>query len=205
MEHKPTGIERRFINATIAKFETRAADNGTKTVRGYAAVFNSLSEDLGGFREKIDPGFFNNVLQNDVRALFNHDGNLILGRTTSGTCRIGVDTVGLWFEYDDPETSYSVDLQKSLTRGDVNQCSFAFSLDYNLTADNWEKQPDGTYIRTLLVCDKLYDVSPVTYPAYPDTEVGMRAFAEAKKKLETPPPTPEFVRSIERVQLAAFS
>lgn len=202
--NKPNTIERRFIYNDITEFQTRSTDDGKTIVRGYAAKFNVLSEDLGGFREQIDPAFFNGVLEDDVRVLFNHDGNLILGRTSSKTGKIGVDTVGLWFEYEDPDTSYSLDLIKSMQRGDVNQCSFAFSLNYNIQADKWEKQGDGTYIRTLLVCDRLYDTSPVTYPAYPDTEVGLRGL-EAARKSETPtPPTPpqtDYKRSVSRVKL----
>jgi HK97 family phage prohead protease len=213
VEHnKPSGIERRYITASVANFITRE-DNGKTIVRGYAAVFNSMSEDLGGFKEKIAPGFFDKVLANDVRALFNHDSNLILGRTASGTCRIGVDANGLWFEYDDPQTSYSEDLQKSLIRGDVSQCSFAFSINYD-SGDLWEKQPDGSYIRTLLICEQLYDVSPVTYPAYTGTSVGMRAndLAVAYRSLETirqaetpPPPAYDFARSVERIRLSQLS
>jgi HK97 family phage prohead protease len=145
--------------------------------RGYAAKFNTLSEDFGGFKERIAPGFFDEVLADDVRALFNHDPNLILGRSTKKTLRIGVDETGLWYEYDDPATTYSLDLLKSLERGDVDQSSFAFSIK----EDRWDKM-DNIWVRTLLKASKLYDVSPVTYPAYPDTSASKRSLAEVLKK-----------------------
>lgn len=165
--------ERRFMCEGLSL--RSAADSTIKTFRGYAAKFNTLSEDLGGFRETIAPGFFDKVLGNDVRILKNHDPNFLLGRTKSGTARIGVDEVGLWYEYDDPGTSYSRDLAISIERNDLKESSFAFALDRsgNL-ADKWEKQKDGSWIRTLLAASELYDASPVTYPAYKDTSVASR-------------------------------
>ncbi|HQQ81933.1 MAG TPA: HK97 family phage prohead protease [Cyclobacteriaceae bacterium] len=170
--------ERRFCSTGI---EMRAKDGGPTVFRGYAAKFNTLSNDFGGWKERIAPGFFDSVLANDVRALRDHEPGLILGRTAAGTCRIGVDSVGLWFEYDDPGTSYSRDLAISIGRGDVNQCSFAFTLPME-GGDMFEQQSDGSYLRTLLKCDQLYDVSPVTYPAYEDTVVAARTF----KKIQIP-------------------
>ena len=162
----------------MGQVEMRKNDDGTITVRGYAAVFNSESEDLGGFIEVIEPGFFDNVLGDDVRALVNHDENLVLARTTSGTLRIGQDERGLWYEYDDPDTSYSRDLIRSLERGDVNQSSFGFMVNRG-GAKYEEEERDGKTIfkRTLLKggASRLFDVSPVTYPAYPDTTVARRS------------------------------
>ena len=170
--------ERRFTTGTV---ELRAGEGEGKKIRGYAAKFNTLSEDFGGFRERIAPGFFDDVLADDVRALFNHDSNLILARSKSGTLKIGVDDTGLWYEYDHPETSYSMDLSKSLKRGDVNQSSFAF-----VTAeDSWDEIDNAT-VRTLVKAKRLLDVSPVTYPAYPDTSVSSRAFEKIKKETEQP-------------------
>lgn len=172
--------ERRFFASGI---EGRSSDGGAKIFRGYAAKFNSLSEDLGGFRERIAPGFFDKVLGKDVRILKNHDPHYLLARTVSGTAKIGVDQTGLWYEYTDPNTTYSKDLAISIERGDLTQSSFAFNLDYaNNTADKWEKGSDGVWIRTLLEASDLYDCSPVTYPAYSDTTVAGRAF----KKLQIP-------------------
>lgn len=172
------GAERRFF--ATGEIETREQD-GKQVFRGYAARFNSWSNDLGGFREKIDPAFFNDVLTNDVRALFNHDPNFVLGRTQSGTLTIGVDDRGLWYEYTDPGTTWSRDLSISINRRDVTQSSFAFSIADN--GDKWERVGDGIWERTLLKASALYDVSPVTYPAYNDTSVAGRSKDKVEKEL----------------------
>ncbi|MEG3640671.1 HK97 family phage prohead protease [Magnetococcus sp. PR-3] len=145
--------------------------DGKKMIRGHAAVFNKLSENLGGFREQIAPGAFDDVLNDDVRALINHDGNLILGRTVSGTLRINQDANGLSYELDPPDTQYARDLLVSLLRGDITQSSFAFTVD----EEDWDEDGDGRVIRTIQKVKRLYDVSPVTYPAYPDATVGLRS------------------------------
>jgi HK97 family phage prohead protease len=102
--------------------ETRAADNGWRG-GGLAAVFDDLSHNLGGFREVIDHGAFRKVLASkpDVRALFNHDANYLLGRTTAGTLRLKEVGKGLDYEFDAPATSYAADLRVLMERGDLNQ------------------------------------------------------------------------------------
>lgn len=163
----------------VFEIETRIEQRDDKTVViGHAAVFDKLSENLGGFREKIALGAFDEVLQDDVRALINHDSNLILGRTKAGTLRIGVDEVGLGYDYDDPATSYSTDLLKSLNRGDVTQSSFGFIVD----KDEWDEDDEGRVTRTITKVKRLFDVSPVTFPAYPDTDVAKRSLEEFKKQ-----------------------
>lgn len=172
--------ERRFIKAS--KIEIRTSSDGVKTYRGYAAKFNSWSEDLGGFRETIQPGFFDNVLSMDVRMLFNHDPNYVLGRSVAKTMRYGQDEVGLWFEYDDPATTWSRDLGITMSRNDVNQCSFGFVVGEN--GDNWRTTDNG-YERTMLAggCADLFDCSVVTFPAYRDTSVAGRSMNSLKSKL----------------------
>ena len=173
--------ERRFFAHGI---EVRQSNPGEPVVfRGYAAKFNTLSEDLGGFKERIAPSFFDNVLGSDVRILKNHDPHYILGRTSSGTAKVGVDAVGLWYEWTDPNTSYSRDLAISINRGDISQSSFAFSLASDGKGDQWDKQKDGTWIRTLMNAGDLFDASPVTYPAYQDTSVAGRSLAKQKIKI----------------------
>lgn len=150
---------------------------GETTLRGHAAVFNSLSEDLGGFREIIEPGFFREALrrQPDVRLLVNHDG-LPLARTRSGTLELREDQRGLHvfarLDKNDPDV---VSLRGKMQRGDVDQMSFAFTLRED--ADDWEVTEDGAVIRTLRAdgADDLFDVSVVTYPAYRATDVSMRS------------------------------
>lgn len=173
--------ERRFMSEGL---EIRMhPDTKKKVYRGYGAKFNTLSEDFGGWREKIAPGFFNQVLGNDVRILRDHTPSMILGRTTAGTGRIGVDDIGLWYEYDESENTYSLDLARSIERKDITGSSFSFTLDYgSALSEKWEKQKDNTWVRTLLVAKDLHDTGPVTFPAYRDTSVAERSF----KKLLIP-------------------
>ncbi|MCW5568428.1 MAG: HK97 family phage prohead protease [Burkholderiales bacterium] len=156
---------------SIAGLEVRS-EGDSKSIRGYAAKFDVLSENLGGFREQIKPGAFADVLDNDVRALVNHDPNLILGRNKSGTLDIGQDETGLWYEAKLPDTQAARDLAQSISRGDINQSSFAFSVASG--GQDWSEDDDGRIIRTITKFSRLYDVSAVTYPAYPDATVGMR-------------------------------
>lgn len=181
-------IERRIFT-TKAKIERRSdGPEGSADavyIAGHAAVFDMNSEDLGGFIERIAPGAFDEVLNNDVRCLFNHDPNLILGRTLSGTLSISTDQTGLSYECKLPDTQAARDLVVSMERGDVNQSSFAFEV----TEDSWEEQADGTFLRTILKTKRLHDVSPVTYPAYPDATTGIsqRAMNKFKELKEATP------------------
>jgi HK97 family phage prohead protease len=159
--------EKRIIGG---KLEIRES-GGTKKITGYAAVFNSLSEDLGGFREKINPGAFRSAIKkSDTVALFNHDSNIVLGRTSAGTLELKEDKTGLFMEIDPPDTQAARDLMVSIERGDIKQQSFGFIVKN----DSWETV-DGEEIRTIGEVEELYDVSPVTYPAYPDTSVALRS------------------------------
>ena len=171
---KEKNIERRYMPVT----ELRAieGENGLRKISGYAAVFEKLSEDLGYFREKIQPGAFKNTIKaDDIRALWNHDSNYILGRNRSGTLSLSEDDHGLKIEIDPPDAQWARDLMTSIERGDVDQMSFGF----RTITDSWQLV-DGEDIRTLIEV-KLFDVSPVTFPAYPDTEVGLRSLEEHKK------------------------
>ena len=161
----------------LAELRAVQADGAPTKIAGHAAKFDSLSEDLGGFRERIAPGAFAKTIQSaDIRALWNHDANIVLGRNKSGTLRLSEDSAGLAFEVDMPDTQLVRDMVMGpIVRGDVNQCSFGF---YTI-ADKWAKV-DGEWVRTLLECD-LLDVSPVTYPAYNSTDVAARSMADAIK------------------------
>lgn len=150
-------------------FELRQADDGHKIV-GHAAVFNQWSEDLGGFQEMIRPGAFAKTIQEaDIRALFNHDSNYVLGRNKAGTLTLAEDAKGLAIQIEPPETTWAKDLQVSMKRGDVNQMSFMFQT----VRDEWNNQ-DPKAIKRELVEVKLYDVSVVTFPAYPQTLAHVR-------------------------------
>ena len=156
------------------EFRMESAEQNGNTIRGYAAVYNSDSEWMGGFYEQIATGAFDGVMDNDVRAYFNHDENLLLGRVSSGTLRISTDKRGLFYEVDLPNTTYANDLAELMKRGDVNQSSFAFLIE----KDRWE-QRDGTTYRIIEKVSRLLDVSPVSQPAYPDST------SELKRDLET--------------------
>lgn len=170
--------------------ELRADENDGK-IRGYAAVFDSLSEDLGGFREKIAKGAFSDTLNADVRALWNHDANIVLGRTTAGTLTLREDNHGLAIEIDPPNTQQANDLLISIRRGDVSQMSFGFYTK----DDSWEKR-DGENIRTLRKVE-LFDVSPVTYPAYSDTSVATRSLDGWKESQK-----PDYANKLREIELA---
>ena len=171
MEKRKNEIERR--NFPVEELRAITDEAGLRHIVGYAAVFNSLSEDLGGFREKIDPGAFAATLNTgDVRALKNHNSDYVLGRNKSGTLTLSEDQRGLKIDIMPPDAQWAKDLMVSIDRKDIDQMSFGFR-----TIDQmWE----GEYpeeIRTLMKVE-LFDVSPVTFPAYPDTEVGLRSLEE---------------------------
>lgn len=166
-------LERRAVTTA----ELRAEPGERPKIVGYAAVFNQLSEDLGGFVEVIRPGAFKRALAEgaDVRALWNHDPNHVLGRTTAGTLRLVEDDYGLRFEADPPDTQWARDLLESIRRGDVTGTSFAF----RAREDRWGTQ-DGQPLRELHDVD-LFDVGPVTFPAYRTTTVAVRAREQAER------------------------
>jgi len=164
-------MERRYLKSDIRSVQ----ENGINYVEGMAIVFNSQSENLGNFREVISPTAADDVLNDanlDVRALFNHDNNMILGRTKSGTLQLWKDNDGVRYRIIMPKTSYAVDLMESIQRGDVSGSSFGFSFQWDID-DKWSKDVDGTPIRTINRIRELYDISPVTFPAYPETDVAV--------------------------------
>lgn len=186
----PHGRERRSL--PLEMLEVRA-DDGKRKIAGYAAVFEQLSEPLyGGFREKIARGAFKKTLREaDVRALWNHDPNYVLGRTKSGTLKLREDDRGLVIEIDPPDTQWARDLMTSIERGDIDQMSFGF----RVVKDDWERKPDGTIIRILKEV-QLFDVSPVTFPAYPQTSVQVRDMLRALDESSRPEGHSERIRRL---------
>ena len=156
--------EQRNHNAPV-----RASPGEELRLTGYAAVFNTASEDLGGFTEEIAPGAFrDNIITNDVRALWNHNPDYVLGRNKAGTLTLTEDGIGLLFDVRLPDTQWAKDLHESVRRGDVDQCSFGFIV----LEDAW-RTVDGQQRRTLKRV-QLLDVSAVTYPAYEATTLAAR-------------------------------
>ncbi len=167
-------IEKRNLSTPLTVAESQ---NGF-TLVGYAAKFDSLSEDLGGFREIIAPGAFTRSLESgaDVRCLFEHDTSKVLGRRSAGTLRLSEDATGLRIECDLPEgVTYAQDLAILLKRGDVNQMSFGFTVDQG--GDEWLPPGEDKLRRRVLRSVRIMETSVVTFPAYTETEAAIRSLA----------------------------
>ena len=148
-------------------------ENGEMIIEGYAALYNSET-DLGVFRESISPGAFDDVLNDDVRALINHDPSLILGRSSAGTLELSTDEFGLKYRVKLGEQQYAKDLYSSIKRGDISQSSFAFTIK----DQSWSEDRSTRKVEKVA---KLLDVSPVTYPAYKSATVAARKEEEPKE------------------------
>jgi len=161
--------ERRFAVAS----EVRVAEGAEPKIEGYASVFDSttvIRSYFGEFSESVVPGAFaDSIKVDDVRGLWNHDANHVLGRNKAGTLVLSEDAKGLRYEIKPPKAQWASDLLESMRRGDVTQSSFGF----RVINDKWSVR-DGMEHRELLKV-QLFDVSPVTYPAYDATEAGVRA------------------------------
>ena len=169
----PYGRELRFVAANDV--EVRQTGDDTIGFAGHAAVFNKRANIMGLFTEEIAPGAFKRTINNgDIRLLINHDPNYVLARNRSGTMRLSEDDIGLYVEADMAPTSYARDLEISLGRGDIDQMSFAFKVPKN--GDSWEWPADGIPHRTVHEAN-VSDASIVTYPAYEETDAGLRSLA----------------------------
>ena len=152
--------------------ETRE-ENGERIIEGYAALYDNET-NIGPFKESISRGAFENVLDNDVRALINHDPSLVLGRTSSGTLELTTDDVGLKYRVKLGNQQYATDLYESIQRGDISQSSFAFTIkDQTWSEDRSSRSVDEVA--------QLLDVSPVTYPAYKEATVLAREEEQVKE------------------------
>lgn len=180
---KPELHDREVRTFTLDEKSFEARADGTRRIIGHAAVFNQWSDDLGGFREQIAPGAFAEAINaDDVRALFNHDTNQVLGRNRSKTLTLLEDQRGLLSEIILPDTQLAKDLEVLMKRGDINQMSFAFSIEQD--GQTWKKVGDGPWERTITKVAQLFDVSVVTFPAYPQTDAAVRALQVVKTAAE---------------------
>ena len=188
---KDPQVERRTVEHVEFRLAPAQVD-GIQHMVGHAAVFNSLSQDLGGFFEEIRSGAFTDAIESDdVRALFNHDPNYVLGRNISGSLTLAEDSRGLSIDIIPPDTQWARDLAVSISRGDINQMSFSFqTID-----DSWAHDARGT-VRTLNKV-RLLDVSPVTYPAYLAADIAMRTAADTTKASSTPPEVDQEIPPVE--------
>lgn len=179
-------IERRFVPNDTCQVEIETREDGAPPkIKGYAAVFYVEGEEgteyelMPGLRERIMPRAFNRALQDkdDVRGLFNHDPNHVLGRTTAKTMRLIKDVKGLRYEIDPPDTSTGRDTAESIRRGDVSGSSFSFTVGKDGQKFKRETLADGSEIdvREIHSVSGLYDVGPVTFPAYGGTSTALRA------------------------------
>lgn len=165
-------IERRY---TYTSVELRAAGEQPK-IGGYAAVFNKLSQNLGGFVERVAPSFFNKSRGDnwpDVLARFDHDNGFLLGTTAAHTLELRVDDTGLDYVVMPPKAR--ADIVELVSRGDIQKSSFAFQVPAG--GDDWATTDQGYPMRTL-VTGRLLDVAPVVSPSYLDTTSGLRSLAE---------------------------
>ena len=170
------------IELRFAPSELRA-NSESRTIVGYAAKFEKWSEPImGWFKEKIDRDAFSECDVTDVIMCFNHNIDSILARTTSGTLTLSTDDEGLRFEFEAPATTMGNDMLELVRRGDISKCSFKFTVE----EDEWryaDKENKLEYDeRTIRKIGKLYDVSLVVYPAYSDTEAGVRHLEERKQQ-----------------------
>lgn len=152
--------------------QVNSTSNDSRLVEGYAVVFNSLSNDLGGFKEIIEPDAIDDdvIKCSDILCLLDHNkerGVLARAQFGEGSLKLELDSHGLKYSFEAPKTALGDEILESLRRGDISKCSFAFVVE----KDNWEKQDDGTIIRHIIKIKQLYDVSLVYNPAYEETEV----------------------------------
>jgi len=175
---RPEGLERRALEVGELRVEPAEGAEGAEgpaQIVGHAAVFESMSVDLGGFREVIHPGAFAKTIQeHDIRALQNHNADRVLGRNRAGTLELAEDDQGLAFSITPPPATWAEDLMASMARGDVDQCSFSFEA----VRDRWVIEGGElgqSEITRHLDEVRLYDISVVTFPAYPETTSEVRA------------------------------
>jgi HK97 family phage prohead protease len=167
---KEETMEKRSIN-----FELRAKPE-SRTIFGTATVFNS-SYDMGWYDEEMSSDSLNEADMKDVVALFNHDMNMVLARTSSGTLKLNVTGNAMEYEFEAPNTTLGNDLLEMVKRGDVYQSSFAFTVE----KESWHEMEGSKPKRVIRSIKKVYDVSPVTYPANPDTMVAKRGYDATKQ------------------------
>lgn len=168
-------IERRFV---AEKVEYRAVEGSEMgEVFGYALKWG-VEYDMGWYVEKIDRHALDNADMSDIRVLDNHTDHLVLGRTKSGTATVGMDEVGVWYRAKLPNSPNGQNMRESLSRGDIDQSSWSFSIRADATGrktgEKWEIR-GGREIRTITDVAVVYDTSPVTFPANPDTSAAKRS------------------------------
>jgi HK97 family phage prohead protease len=184
-------MERRFIQQARANVRLEKREDGKEIITGYASVFYSPGDPGTEYElwpafgtwprvvERVMPGAFDGVLGQDVRGLFNHDVNLLLGRSKANTLTFGLDATGLWYRIVPADTTVARDVLEHLRRGDMDGSSFSFAIG----DQRWTETKD-LEVREILRVDTLYDVGPVTFPAYESTTAGVRSRGDVDEARE---------------------
>jgi len=177
-------LERRFYPARVERRE--ATKDSPATLVGTAVVWNSLSHDLGGFRERVLRNSFAATLRggNEVKCTFNHNNDLALGRQKNGTLSLSDEVSGLRFAVALPNTSAGRDVAALVARGDANQCSFSFQCDSESWSDETDPQdPSATIAVRTIHAAKLFTVDVVVNPAYESSSVQLSSVADGTSPL----------------------
>lgn len=162
----------------VDDLEVRAAEGEPTTIRGYAVKWERLSVDLGGFRERVRKGAFSTSLEkNDIKALWNHNTDMVLGSTRAKTLKLEEDNTGLRFELLPPDTQAGRDAVESIRRKDVSGVSFGF----RVRTQEWDNSNPKAIVRTLIDVDAR-EISPTAFPAYPATNVSARSASDDYKE-----------------------
>lgn len=184
------------VREMYSDIELRDITPGNNIVEGYALKFKTLSEDLGGFKETIEQIALENTNLSDVRALINHNQDLVVARTTSGTLKLWVDDVGLKFKAQIANTTYGQDLIENIRNGNISQCSFGFTLGENGDEYQFDTK-EMIRKRTIKNITSIVDISFVTYPAYRDTIVAPAMVHESKRNVN-------YTREKEKLKLQLY-
>lgn len=176
-------MEQRYLH--MHDIKTRSADNNEKVVEGYFAVFNEIYQVWSDVTESIAPGAFSDSLDGDIRALYNHNADQILGRTSAGTLTLKEDEKGLWgqIKINERDTE-AVNVYERISRGDITGCSFGFDIE----SEEVRVNDDGSVHWTITKVNPLFEVSPCVFPAYEATSIesrGREAKAIKKRELES--------------------
>lgn len=170
------GAERRFLSAPVMIENRGEGDEKEATIEGYAFKFNKRTTIGSWFHEEILPGAADDVIGDDIRCLFNHNPSQILARSVKGkgTLSLSLDKVGLKYSYKTPKRSYALDLEDAIKEGDVDKSSFSFRVK-EVVWINGDSEKNELDTRQIKKFEMIYDVSPVTFPAYDDTSVAKRS------------------------------
>ena len=164
-------MEHRYLNMHDIKTRDSDSDNPNPHIEGYFAVFGDVYEVWPGVTESIAAGAFTDSVSQDVRALYNHNSDVVLGRASAGTLHLRQDDRGLWGDIEiNREDSEAMNVYRRIQRGDITGCSFGFEIE----KESWQEKDDGTLHYTIERVNPLYEVSPCAFPAYEATRISAR-------------------------------